>query len=64
MTYWARVSPQLIGFELKTGSHGNVSLRFCIVSSNELVVLDSLENSKQVLCNLSVCEIRLYRKWK
>ena len=28
-------------------THGNVSLRFCIVSSNELVVLDSLENSKQ-----------------
>ena len=27
--------------------HGNVFLRFCIVSSNELVVLDSLENSKQ-----------------
>ena len=28
-------------------TNGNVSLRFCIVSSNELVVLDSLENSKQ-----------------
>ena len=28
-------------------THGNVFLRFCIVSSNELVVLDSLENSKQ-----------------
>ena len=24
-----------------------IFLRFCIVSSNELVVLDSLENSKQ-----------------
>ena len=28
-------------------THGNVFLRFCIVSSNELVVFDSLENSKQ-----------------
>ena len=28
-------------------THGNVFLRFCIVSSNELVVLDSLEYSKQ-----------------
>ena len=28
-------------------THGNVFLRFCIASSNELVVLDSLENSKQ-----------------
>ena len=28
-------------------THGNVFLRFCIVSSNELVVLDSLDNSKQ-----------------
>ena len=28
-------------------THGNVFLRFCTVSSNELVVLDSLENSKQ-----------------
>ena len=28
-------------------THGNVSLRFCIVLSNELVVLDFLENSKQ-----------------
>ena len=28
-------------------THGNVFMRFCIVSSNELVVLDSLENSKQ-----------------
>ena len=28
-------------------THGNVFLRFCIVSSNELVVLDSLENTKQ-----------------
>ena len=28
-------------------THGNVFLRFCIVSSNELVVLDSLENSRQ-----------------
>ena len=27
-------------------THGNVFLRFCIVSSNQ-VVLDSLENSKQ-----------------
>ena len=28
-------------------THRNVFLRFCIVSSNELVVLDSLENSKE-----------------
>ena len=28
-------------------THGNVFLRFCLVPSNELVVLDSLENSKQ-----------------
>ena len=33
--------------ELRPRTHGNVFLRFCIVSSNELVVLDSLENSKQ-----------------
>ena len=32
---------------LRPRAHGNVFLRFCIVSSNELVVLDSLENSKQ-----------------
>ena len=32
---------------LRPRIHGNVFLRFCIVSSNELVVLDSLENSKQ-----------------
>ena len=38
--------------------HGNVFLRFCIVSSNELVVLDSLEKSKQYTKtqeNVSVC---------
>ena len=28
-------------------THGNVFLRFCIVSSHVLVVLDSLENSKK-----------------
>ena len=28
-------------------THVNVSLRFCIVWNNELVVLDSIENSKQ-----------------
>ena len=33
--------------ELRLHTHGNVFLRFCIVSSNELVVLDSLKNSKQ-----------------
>ena len=33
-------------FRLRT-MDGNVFLRFCIVSSNELVVFDSLENSKQ-----------------
>ena len=32
---------------LRPRTHGNVFGRFCIVSSNELVVLDSLENSKQ-----------------
>ena len=32
---------------LRPRTHGNVFLRFYIVSSNELVVLDSLENSKQ-----------------
>ena len=32
---------------LRPRTHGNVSLRFCIVSSDELVVLDSLENGKQ-----------------
>ena len=35
------------GFILRPRTHGNVFLRFCIVSSNGLVVLDSLENSKQ-----------------
>ena len=34
-------------WNLRPRTHGNVFLRFCIVSSNELVVLDSLENSKQ-----------------
>ena len=34
-------------FRISPRTHGNVYLRFCIVSSNELVVLDSLENSKQ-----------------
>ena len=32
---------------LRPRTHGNVSLRFCIASSDELVVLDSLENGKQ-----------------
>ena len=32
---------------LRPRTHGNVFLRFYIVSSNELVVLDSIENSKQ-----------------
>ena len=32
---------------LRPRTHGNVFLRFCIVPSNELVVLASLENSKQ-----------------
>ena len=32
---------------LRPRTHGNVFLRFRIVSSNELVVLDSLENSIQ-----------------
>ena len=32
---------------LRPRTHRNIFLRFCIVSSNELVVLDSLENSKQ-----------------
>ena len=34
-------------FPANENTHGNVSLHFCIVSSNELVVLNSLENSKQ-----------------
>ena len=32
---------------LRPRTHGNVFLLFSIVSSNELVVLDSLENSEQ-----------------
>ena len=32
---------------IRPRTHENVFLRFCIVSSNGLVVLDSLENSKQ-----------------
>ena len=32
---------------IRPRTHGNVFLRFCIVSSNKLVVLDSLENIKQ-----------------
>ena len=41
-------------------THGNVSLHFCIVSSNELVVLHSLENSinnTKTQGNVSVCTI-------
>ena len=34
------------GHTFRPRTHGNVFLRFCIVSSTELVVLDSLENSK------------------
>ena len=41
------LSRGLLLFGLRPRTHGNVFLRFCIVSSNELVVLDSLENSKQ-----------------
>ena len=37
----------LCAHSLRPRTHGNVFLRFCIISSNELVVLDSLENSKQ-----------------
>ena len=37
------IKTQLIIAALKA-PHGNVFLRFCIVSSNELVVPDSLEN--------------------
>ena len=39
-------------------TRGNVFLRFCIVSSNELVVLDSLENrvnNTKTQGNVSVC---------
>ena len=37
-----------VALALGLRTHGNVFLCFCIVSSqNELVVLDSLENSKQ-----------------
>ena len=32
---------------IRSSTHGNVFLRFCIFSSNELVVLDFLANSKQ-----------------
>ena len=39
--------PVLRKIFLRPRTHGNVFLRFCIVSSNELVVLDSLEDSKQ-----------------
>ena len=41
-------------------TYGNVFLRFCIVSSNEaeLVVLDSLENSKQ--CKNAGKRFRVY----
>ena len=34
-------------YDLCTRTHGNVFLHFSFVSSNELLVLDSLENSKQ-----------------
>ena len=34
-------------FVLRPRTHGNDFMRFCIVSINELVVLNSLENSKQ-----------------
>ena len=34
-------------WKIRPRTHGNVFLYFCIVSSNELVVRDSLENSKQ-----------------
>ena len=44
---------------LRLRTYGNVFLRFCIVSSNELVVLDSLENSilnsTKTQENVSVC---------
>ena len=35
-----------VSVSIRPRTHGNVFLRFCIVSSNELDVLDSLENSK------------------
>ena len=41
------VESALEGTGLRSRTHGNVFLHFCIVPSNELVVLDSLENSKQ-----------------
>ena len=41
------MSYYVILYRFRPRTHGNVFLRFCIVSSNELVVLDSLENSKQ-----------------
>ena len=41
---------------LRPRTHGNVFLRFCIVSSNELVVLDSREKTIQKTQeNVSVC---------
>ena len=36
-----------LDYDLCTRTHGNVFLHFSFVSSNELLVLDSLENSKQ-----------------
>ena len=51
------VERALEGTGLRSRTHGNVFLHFCIVPSNELVVLDSLENSKQYknAGNVSVC---------
>ena len=45
--YWAYKLNSFIPQGLRPRTHGNVFLHLCIVSSNELVVLDSLENSKQ-----------------
>ena len=42
-----KYSANLFATRFGPRAHGNVYLHFCIVSSNELVVLDSLENSKQ-----------------
>ena len=42
---YQRLYIYFISVRLRT--HGNVFLRFCIVSSNDPVVLDSVENSKQ-----------------
>ena len=47
ITIGIRYSIGDVNLPLRPCTHGNVFLRFCIVPNNELVVIDSLENSKQ-----------------